>query len=428
MDKSPALRSAFAAAEVSDWSQVRHCLADLAEADRPTADLLALSLLALEDDDLASARSIAGLLNFELAVPDLLALLNEADTNPEQQWFCLQLLGECPPALAVAELASYLETAPDAEMVERSVQALVKFGAEAIDQLKILLTIPAHKMSAISALASIRHSQTIEPLLAVAMDPDPVARLIAVEALSSFHDQRIPPLLLERLTDPHGPIRQAAVVGLGMRSDLAISMGLVAHLEPLLRDPELPVAIAAATALGRMDRDDAVAALTSFQPEWPGELGLQILRSLGWLNRSRSVGSAESAVIDGLEKVLATRPLEPAAIEAIRALGQQQAHPDRASTVLMDHYARIPAVLGVRSKQEIATALGNLQSSKLVEHLVQLLGDPDAPVRWQAIYCLQQGGLAVRSRLQELAMDSNHSPELQASLEECLKNWPISNG
>jgi HEAT repeat protein len=177
-----------------------------------------------------------------------------------------------------------------------------------------------------------------------------------------------------------------------------------------------------------MDTDDAVAALISCQPEWHGELGLQILRSLGWLNRSRSVGSAESAAIDGLEKVLATRPLEPAAIEAIRALGQQQAHPDRASTVLMEHYARVPAVLGVRSKQEIATALGNLQSSKLVEHFVQLLGDPDAPVRWQAIYCLQQGGVEVRSRLQELAVESNYSPELQASLDECLKNWPLSNG
>ncbi len=420
MDKSTALLSAFAAAKVADWFQVRHCLAELSEDKRPTDDLLALSLLALDDDDLESARWIAGLLNFERAVPDLLALLNAADTDPEEQWFCLQLFAKCPPALAVAELASYLETAPDSEMAERSVQALVQFGAEAIEQLKILLTIPARKMSAISALASIRHSQTIELLLSVAMDPDPAAQVIAVEALSSFHDQRIPPLLIEKLTDSHDTVRQAAVVGLGLRSDLVTNLGLVEHLAPLLRDPEPQVAIAAAMALGRMDTDAAVAALTSFQPEWQGKLGLQILRSLGWLNRS--------AAIDALEKMLATQPLEPAAIEAIRALGQQQVHPDRASTALMNHLARVPAILGMRSKQEIATALGNLQGSKLVEHLVQLLGDADAPVRWQAIYCLQQQGLDVRSRLQELAVNSNHSPELQASLDECLKNWPISNG
>jgi HEAT repeat protein len=421
MDKSAALLSAFAAAKIFDWSQVRHCLAELPEEDRPMEDLMALSLLALDNDDLDSARSIAGFLNFEQAVPTLLDLVSAPDTSPEEQWFCLQLLTKCPPALAVTKLAGYLETAPDSEMAEWAVQALVKFGVEAIEQLKLLLTIPAHKMSAISALASIRHSQAIEPLLSMAGDPNPVAQAIAVEALSSFHDQRIPPLLMEKLTNSHSTVRQVAVVGLGLRSDLVTSMGLVELIEPLLGDSEPKVAIAAATALGRMNTDDAVAALTNIlPPEWHGQLGLQILRSLGWLNRS--------VAIDALEEVLATRPLEPAAIEAIRALGQQQAHPDRASIALMHHYARIPVVLGVRSKQEVAMALGNLRGSNLVEHLVQLLGDADAPVRWQAIYCLQQQGLAVRSRIQKLALNSNHSPELQASLEECLKNWPVSNG
>lgn len=419
MDRSPALAAAFAAADRLDWVQVRHCLADLADGDRTPADLLALSLLALADDDLESARSIASLMNLEQSVPALLTLLNNPEPDPEAQWFGLQLLAKCPPALAVGELASYLETAPETEMAEGAVQALVQFGSEAIAQLKLLLRIPARKLSAISALARIRHSLTIEPLLTVAQDPDPVAQEIAVEALSSFHDSRIPPLLLEKLTNCHPPIRQAAVVGLGLRSDLAITWGLVERLAPLLQDPEPAVAIAAATALGRMDSDEAVAALTSIETEWHGELGLQLLRSLGWLNRSTAVAA--------LEKILATRPVESGAIEAIRALGQQQANADRASAVLMNYLVGIPAVFGVRSKQEIATALGNLQGSKLVEHFVLLLGDPDPPVRWRAIYCLQQQGLAVRSRLQALATQPDLAPELQASLAECLQGWSLSN-
>jgi HEAT repeat protein len=302
-------------------------------------------------------------------------------------------------------------------MVEQAAYALVQFGLEAIEQLTPLLAIPERKMSALTALARIRHSHTIEPLLPISADPDPVAREIAVEALSSFHDHRIPPLLLEKLTDSAGAVRRAAVIGLGLRSDLASALPIVAQVGLLLEDPEPTVTIAAATTLGRMNQEESISALTKIQPDWASELGLQVLRSLGWLNR---LGS-----IEALQKILATQPLsETAIITAIRSLGQHQAYPDQASAVLIDSLNRLSPGLAIRPKQEIATALGNLRGSQLVGSLVQLMGDSDAPVRWQAIYCLQQQGEETRSHLVNLAEDNNLSVDLKASLQQCLESWP----
>jgi HEAT repeat protein len=420
MDESLAFDRVYAAADRADWGQVWSCLQELPGSEPAPEALLNLSLRALADDDLENARSIAKLLlaRADRAIPSLLALLCNPSTPPEERWFGIQLLGSCPAALAVVELAACLETARDPEMAEQMVQALVQFGLAAIEQLTPLLAIPERKMSALVALARIRHSQTIEPLLSISTDPDPLARAIAIEALSSFHDQRIPVLLLEKLTDGDGAVRRAAVVGLGLRSDLAVSLSLEARLGLLLWDPDPTVAIAAATALGRMDRDEAIAALTKIQPDWESELGLQILRSLGWLNRWGS--------IEALQKILALlSPNEISVITAIRALGQQQAHPDRASAVLMTYLNHWSGDLAIRPKQEIATALGNLRGSKLVEYLVQLLADRHAPVRWQAIYCLQQQGAAAQSQLQKLSAAASLSPELQASLQQCLENWPM---
>jgi HEAT repeat protein len=419
MDKSPALERAYAAADRSNWSQVLSCLQKTCAEEPAPEALLELSLLALADDDLENARSIAKLLTAtaEQAAPILLTLLRNPNTAPEERWFGVQLIGNCPATMVVRELASCLETAQDPEMVEQAVYALVQFGLEAIEQLTPLLAIPECKMSALNALARIRHSHTIEPLLSIASDSDPVVREIAVEALSSFHDRRIPPLLMEKLTDSAGAVRRAAVVGLGLRSDLASVLPIVSQIGLLLEDPEPTVTIAAATALGRMDREESISALTKIQPDWQSELGLQVLRSLGWLDR---LGS-----IEALQKILVTLPLsETAIITTIRSLGQHQAYPDQASAVMIDYLNRLPPDLEIRLKQEIATALGNLRGSQLVGALVQLMGDAEAPVRWQAIYCLQQQGTEARSHLLKLSEDNNLPVDLQASIQECLENWP----
>jgi HEAT repeat protein len=419
MDKSPALEKAYAAADRSNWSQVFSCLQEISAEESAPEALLELSLLALTDDDLENAWAIAKLLTAkaEQAGPILLTLLRNPNTTPEERWFGVQLIGNCPATMVVKELASCLETAQDPEMVEQAVYALVQFGLEAIEQLTPLLAIPERKMSALTALARIRHSHTIKPLLPISADPDPVAREIAVEALSSFHDHRIPPLLLEKLTDPAGAVRRAAVIGLGLRSDLASALPIVAQVGLLLEDPEPTVTIAAATTLGRMNQEESISALTKIQPDWASELGLQVLRSLGWLDR---LGS-----IEALQKILAAQPLsETAIITAIRSLGQHQAYPDQASAVLIDLLNRLPPGLAIRPKQEIATALGNLRGSQLVGSLVQLMGDADAPVRWQAIYCLQQQGEETRSHLVKLSEDNNLSVDLKASLQQCLESWP----
>jgi HEAT repeat protein len=422
MDSSAALAPIFTAADRGDWPEVLQYLNALSVAGNGPDEILKLSLAASADDDLESAREIAKFLDYELAVPALLAFLTDPATDPEQQWLLLEFLGKCPPALTVAQVADCLVTATNSAVVDCLVRALVEFGPEAIDHLTVLLRQPEQRMIAIAALARIRHSQTIEPLLSVMTDPDPVVQEIALEALSSFHDQRVPPLLLTKLTDIHATLRRVAATGLGLRKDLVLTLDLVSNLQPLLQDPEPAVAIAAAVALGRMDTDDAGAALTSIDPAWSSELGLQILRSLGWLNRV--------AVLDALDRILEQEVVdgwsENAAIEAIRAVGQQRVDADRASQSLMNFLKRSAASLTVRSQQEIVVAIGNLQGSQMVDHLVQCLDDAQKPVRWQAIYFLQQQGETVHARLQALAARPNNLPELQSTLAECLSSWPLA--
>jgi HEAT repeat protein len=55
----------------------------------------------------------------------------------------------------------------------------------------------------------------VPALLQVVDDANPQVRTYAIEALGSFHDPRIPPLLLNALQDTHATVRKEALAALG---------------------------------------------------------------------------------------------------------------------------------------------------------------------------------------------------------------------
>ncbi|MFM2303311.1 MAG: hypothetical protein RLZZ135_720, partial [Cyanobacteriota bacterium] len=233
---SPDLNLAIAAAESGRWSAVIDYLQQLPidrSADR--SQVLDLALQVLVQGDFEEQWEIAKIIPKlgEIAIQPLLELIDLEDTDLEDRWFIARILGDLvggdtlkhdrPDVIAkLIELARQHED-PDLQAI--SADALAKIGTPAIAMLTDLLDTPACAM-AVTVLAQIRHSQTIEPLILAIDNPDPQIRTLIVEALGSFHDRRIPTILRSKLTDVVPSVRQAAVTALCLRSDLATELNL----------------------------------------------------------------------------------------------------------------------------------------------------------------------------------------------------------
>jgi HEAT repeat protein len=420
------LAPAYAAADQADWLGAADYLLTLTDPAEVAPQLLELSLRALSEGDFKDALPLTVTLvrAGDQAVPSLMALLRDRSATPEARWFSARILQDCPAPTVVKELASYLveiEANPDPDMTELVVRTLVQFGAGAIDSLTQLLTQPPHRLAALMALSRIRHSQIIPVLLTLVDDPDPAVRAIVLEALSSFHDRQVPPLLIQKLTDESPLVRRIAAQGLGLRPELEDELQLVVHLTPLLIDSDPAVAIAAATSIGRTNSLNAASALFERQAaaDCPLALQIQIIQSLGWIDRPEA--------IDFLQKILKTLPSESeAAIVSVRAIAQQRSSPALAAQIFQDYLQHLPANGTLRLKQELAIACGNFGGTELVNSLVQLLADCEAPVRWQASYCLKQGSEPIRLYLIHLLESVQLPADQQAAVRDCLSQWPTA--
>ncbi len=353
-----------AAAAAQDWSLVNTCLAELslAAAD-PTerSQILELALQVLRSEDFPDGWAVTKILPVlgDVAIEPLLAMLQDDSLEPEVQWLVGKVLGEFRSPLVAVGLASCLLQKPNSELAEIALRALIQMGDGAIEQLTALL--PTNKLATVTALAQIRHSPTIAPLLTVVDDPDPQIRYLAIEALSSFHDVQVPPLLIQKLSDVAAAVRRAAVTGLGLRADLHNELQLVPKIQPLLLDLNLDVCIAAAIALGRGGEEQAALALFDCyqQSTCPEPLQRQIVRCLGWIDRPFA--------LQYLETILATAPLALIP-EVIRAFGQSQ---DLRTVQILTNYLQIiPPHYPVQIKQEIACSLGNFPKTVAVEEII----------------------------------------------------------
>jgi HEAT repeat protein len=412
------LTQAKQAAAAGDWALVSSHLATVAIAQTTAADqsqILDLALQVLMAGEFHDCWQVAKVLPAlgQIAIDPLLAILQDDSLEPEVRWFAGRILGEFREAAVASGLAQCLlqySADPDSELTEIVVQALSQMGELAIEQLTALLN--TNKLAAVTALAQIRHSRTIPALLIVADDSDPQIRVLAIEALSSFHDLQIPALLIDKLTDAAKGVRQAAVTGLGLRADLRQEFQLVAKIQPLLWDVDLNVCVAAAIALGRLGDAPAATALVSCcqQPTCPEPLQRQIVRCLGWIDLP--------ITLKYLQEILATPKLELIP-EVIRAIGLSQQ--PLAIKILTDYLRILPAHYPIKIKQEIAVNLGNFSKTIDVKEVIDLLADPNEQVRWHAIYCLKQlDSDVIHNQLQQLSQAVETAPDLLLGIQQYL--------
>jgi HEAT repeat protein len=397
------LQQALAAVQQQDWMSVANYLKLLPQAKSQKQDqefILArkdwqtafeLAILLLIQADFQHKWAVTKLLPLfgENIIPTLITLVKDPTTEEDVRWFSCQILGNFSNATVIFTLVELLDSTTDQELLTIAGKTLTKIGNDAIDALEELLTKPQHRLLAVQSLFYIRTTQTIEPLLKVALDLDsePQLKAIALKALGSFHDARIPPVLINALQDRASIVRQEAAIALGFRPDLCEQLDLVEHLYPLLFDLNFQVCRQAAISLGRMKHQKATDALSAVLQidTTPINLQLDLVKALGW--------SQTSSAIDYLEQALATSSAVVTA-EIITILGRTilaELKP-QATQVLVNFWQNknqqqleLPQI-----RQTLATSLGELGCGWSKITLEQLAQDGDRKVQLYALAALNK--------------------------------------
>ena len=425
---------AQAARTRADWSLLIQCLQQLilgaearSRASSSLDQLLELAIEVLLFGDFQERWDIAKVFP-KLgtgAIAPLIAILEDEDAEEELRWFAGRILGELSHPDAIRAVVEVLKTAQSEELSAMAAAALGNIGSPAVAPLTELLTQENTRLLAVRALSHIRRQETIAPLLSVVQDSQVAVRAAAVEALSSFHDPRIPPILLCALDDIAAQVRREAVTGLSCRPDLQEELALVDRLSPRLYDFNLEVCCACAIALGRLGTDAAATALYQvLSPYTPLNLQIEIVRALGWL------GTATS--LEYLGSCLNQQPSTELLQEIVMVLGRVEAPTlaSRATQMLLDLLepgqlvTQEPSVM-----QAIALSLGRLGDLRAIEPLIQLLAVPDLGVRLHAIAALKQlAPEMAQQQLEQLAAQAALAPALKQGVAIALAEWSTEEG
>lgn len=344
----------------------------------------ALSLLTTGDFqarwDAAKRVTAAG----NAAIAPLVHLIKDEDLDWEARWFAARTLGSLEDSDALAALVEVLQQAREPELVSTVAQGLSRFGAAAVAALTQLFDQPAHRKTAIQALASIRHRSVLTPLISGAEDEDSEIRAIAISALGNFQTPAVDSLLMAAVTDPAAPVRREAVNHLGLRTALLQTADLVAVLEPCLLDLKPSVSKATAGALGRLGSDAAVASLSRALQSihTPEDLRISLVRALGWTGRDSAL----------LALLAARQVVSPAVqVEIIEALARFEISPLRQrageslSQWLKDEAFHTEAIV-----QAIALALAQLDYRPSIPLLQRLATQAEDQTRLYAQAALRQ--------------------------------------
>lgn len=397
------LEQATAATQQGNWSSVSQYLQQLLL--RPTSQSLSLTtgddlqqaldlaLMVLANGDFQTRWDVAKVLpKFgTLAIDPLIEIVEDEDADLEQRWFAGRTLGAFPTPKVIMTLVNLLHNSEDEELAAIAATALTHVGQPAVDALTHVLTEPDSRYLAVRALTQIHHPAVIAPLLSVVDDPDSRVRTLAIETLSSFHDDRIPPVLIAALNDFVALVRKGAVIGLGLRADLATELDLLAHLQPLLYDLNLDVAQQAAIALGRLGTDEAAAALSTVlqSPATPLPLQMTLIQALAWMETAAALQCLEQAIAGVSGKLLS----EKALTELMYVVGriETDALKGKAAQILLNFFESGHPLLAVISvRQALAHALGQLGKEGAIAVLQQLEADEDASVQFHAIAALKR--------------------------------------
>ncbi len=375
-------------------------------------------------------------------VPYLIRHL-EKSANAEDQWFLVRALAQFDHPAVVEVLARLLVTTPAEDLQLETIKALTRLGSSAIASLTDLLDPHqplARRTLAARTLARIRRSATIVPLLSIANDEDPQLRLVAVEALGSFHDPQITPVLLASLGDV-SPICIEAVRALGRRIDLLDTVDLIGPLQRCLYHVDAAIARESAVALGRLGGGAAVTALGgSLTQPLPTAVKIAVVRALGWMDTPAAVTYLTLAFSGAVPVIM------PAVQQEIaRSLGQTRTAilKPKAAQPLLDwlqaHNLTNPAVEasdradeanlpenpeGFALKQTVISSLARLSARAALDSLIPLLGDPDSRIRMHALSALKQiDPRAAQTKIQQYVADENTSPLRRQQVAESLSAW-----
>ncbi len=392
------IASAIAAAHQQDWLHVTECLQQLplkdnllpenSISDEDLAKISTLALSVLTEGDFQQKWEIAKVLAKleQIAIPSLIQLLENETFDLEIRWFAGRILSEFNDPRCIFALTTLLRTSEEEDLCLMAAQSLAKIGPSAIAALSSLLNDPDSRLLAVQSLAQIRCGETINPLIQVTGDPSPQIRATAIEALGSFHDERVLPILLAALDDRASLVRKEAIAALAMRSKAQRAFNLVTRLRPLLNDVSPEVCIQAASALGRMRTDEAAAVLFPLlkSPATPRELKLASIRALGWIETE--------AALTYLQQALQWSDLAIAQ-DIITVLGRVETplRQTQASQILIEFISpQHPSAADPLIKQTVAVALGELGQAESQSILSQLANDPHQGVRLHAIAALKK--------------------------------------
>ncbi|MEG4958705.1 MULTISPECIES: HEAT repeat domain-containing protein [unclassified Microcoleus] len=419
------------AADRQNWPGLVECLQQLtAKGSKPQEQhileqAVSLAIQALEWGDFQDRWEIAKVLpNLgNGAIAPLIAVLEDEDADTESRWFAARILGKFDRPEVIQALVELVKNS-DEELSPIAAETLGNFGPTAIESLATLLLQEDSRQFATAALAQIRRTETIAPLLSVVGDSQVAVRAAAIEALSSFHDSRIPPVLVAALKDPATAVRKEAVRALGARAYLDAELDLVNLLKPLLSDIRLEVCQQAAIAIGRVKTDAAAAALFELlrSPTTPVELQIETVRALSWSETAVALEYLQQTLIAELNNTNS-----PICQEIITVLGRVE-KPElkaKAAEIMLDLLeSNHPAVQSAAIKQSLALGLGQLGDIRALDVLIQLLADADNSIRLHCTAALKKLGAArARQQLESLVKQESLEPRLKQGIAIALQEW-----
>lgn len=425
------LQKAQVAADRQNWPGLVECLQQVtAKGSKPQEkhileQAVSLAIQALEWGDFQDRWEIAKVLpNLgNGAIAPLIAVLEDEDADTEPRWFAARILGKFDRPEVIQALVELVKNS-DEELSQIAAETLGNFGPTAIASLATLLLQEDSRQFATAALAQIRRTETIPPLLSVVGDSQVAVRAHAIEALSSFHDSRIPPVLIAALKDPATAVRKEAVRALGARAYLDAELDLVNLLKPLLSDIRLEVCQQAAIAIGRVKTDAAAAALFELlrSPITPIQLQIETVRALSWMETTTAIAYLQQILSSQFTNINS-----PVCQEIITVLGRVENSELKAKVaeIMIDLLKTgHPVVQSARIKQSLALGLGKLGDMRGLDALLSLLADADTGVRLHSLSAIKQlGGAEVRQQLESLLEEDNLELGLREGIAIALQEW-----
>ncbi|WP_242051126.1 HEAT repeat domain-containing protein [Nostoc spongiaeforme] len=377
--------------DAADWSSLIQYLQQLILVDdeQNPEYLLKLALPILEMGDFQQRWEVTKFLVRlgNIAIAPLVEILEDEEAEEELRWYAARTLGEFQNPDAIAPLVELLKTSDDEELKAIAATALGQMGSLAISELSELLKQDDTRLLAVRSLAYIRTPETIAPLLTVVQDTEVAVRATALEALSSFHDERVPPVLITALDDVVATIRRIAVLGLSVRPDLTGELDLVTKLQPKLYDFNIDVCSATAIALSRLGGDETTQHLFSvlMSPHTPTTLQLEIIRALVWVETISGLEYLQQALNQSKSEILCQ--------EIVTVLGRVEKPQltTKATEILLELLnSHHPAKEIAYIKSAIALSLGRLGNQQAIPSLTTLLQDSNEQVKLHAIAALKK--------------------------------------